>query len=83
MLECADGSFYVGITSDLPARFERHQSGRGGRFTSARLPVKLVYSAETNNLSEATTKEKWLKRQTREMKLKVMAEWSKVSPKRG
>jgi putative endonuclease len=82
MLECVDGSFYIGVTSNLPERLERHQTARGGRYTSARLPVKLVLSIETTDLAQAMAKEKWLKRQTRKMKLKMMAEWSAASPKR-
>jgi predicted GIY-YIG superfamily endonuclease len=83
MLECADGSFYIGVSSNLPSRLQRHETGRGPRYTSTRLPLKLVYAFETVDLAQAMAKEKWLKRQTREMKLKVMAEWSEASPKRG
>jgi putative endonuclease len=83
MLECADGSFYIGVSSNLPSRLQRHETGRGGRYTSTRLPLKLVYAFETVDLAQAMAKEKWLKHQTREMKLKIMAEWSEASPRRG
>ncbi|WP_353083172.1 GIY-YIG nuclease family protein [Tessaracoccus lapidicaptus] len=42
ILECADGSYYVGSTRDLDQRAWEHGIGSGSRFTAKRLPVKLV-----------------------------------------
>jgi putative endonuclease len=43
LLECADGSFYAGWTTD-PARRERqHNRGTGARYTRFHRPVRLVY----------------------------------------
>ena len=44
LLRCADGTFYAGYSSDLAAREARHNQGHGGRYTSGRLPVRMVYS---------------------------------------
>ncbi|THV09262.1 GIY-YIG nuclease family protein, partial [Nocardioides caeni] len=33
ILECADGSFYVGSTTDLTLRIEQHNSGYGSAYT--------------------------------------------------
>jgi hypothetical protein len=46
MLECADGSLYVGITrhEDLASRVWQHETGALGGYTSTRRPVKLVWS---------------------------------------
>lgn len=43
MLECKDGTFYTGYTTDLKSRFEKHNSGCGAKYTRGRIPVKLVY----------------------------------------
>jgi putative endonuclease len=46
ILECADGSYYTGWTTDLDRRVAAHNAGRGGRYTRSRRPVKLVYWEE-------------------------------------
>ncbi|WP_029251909.1 GIY-YIG nuclease family protein [Paraoerskovia marina] len=58
ILECADGSFYVGSTVDLPQRLAQHQSGDGAQYTRRRRPVRLVYSAEFDRVDEAYAWEK-------------------------
>ena len=58
ILECSDGSYYVGSTRDLEYRLSEHQSGKGAKFTSRRLPVKLVYSEEYERVVDAYTREK-------------------------
>jgi putative endonuclease len=58
ILECADGSYYVGSTKDIERRLWEHQSGLGAKYTSRRLPVILVYSEEYERVSDAFTREK-------------------------
>ncbi len=58
ILECADGSYYVGSTRNLDERVSQHMSGRGARYTSRRLPVKLVYAEEYDLVREAYFREK-------------------------
>ncbi|GAA3723887.1 GIY-YIG nuclease family protein [Gordonia hankookensis] len=58
ILECSDGSFYVGSTRNLDLRMEQHRSGQGARYTSRRLPVKLVYRQECESIGEAYALEK-------------------------
>ena len=43
ILECADGSYYTGWTTDPQRRVRQHNAGNGSRYTRARLPVRLVY----------------------------------------
>jgi len=45
-LKCADGSYYTGSSTDLRRRLAEHQSGFFKGYTSSRLPVQLVWSAE-------------------------------------
>jgi putative endonuclease len=58
ILECADSSYYVGSTWDLERRLEEHSSGAGAFYTSRRLPVRLVFSAEFDRIDEAYAFEK-------------------------
>ncbi|MBN2503336.1 MAG: GIY-YIG nuclease family protein [Anaerolineales bacterium] len=58
ILECADGSYYVGSTKNLDQRVMQHQSGKGSRYTSGRLPVKLVYGEEYDRVADAYQREK-------------------------
>jgi predicted GIY-YIG superfamily endonuclease len=58
ILECADGSYYVGSTKDLDQRMAQHLSGLGSRYTAGRLPVKLIYAEEYERISDAYNREK-------------------------
>ncbi len=58
ILECADGSFYVGSTRDVAARFDQHNSGLGAEYTRTRRPVELVYAAEFETIQEAYAAER-------------------------
>ncbi|SHJ73467.1 putative endonuclease [Maribacter aquivivus] len=67
ILECADNSFYTGITSNLTQRLESHQSGKyKDSYTSKRRPVNLVYYCELTDPNMAIETEKRIKK------------WSKV-----
>jgi putative endonuclease len=46
MLECGDGSLYVGVAKDPGQRVKRHNWGVGSRHTALRRPVKLVWQEE-------------------------------------
>ena len=58
ILECCDRSYYVGSTRDLENRLREHQEGSGAKYTSRRLPVKLVYSEEYDRVADAYYREK-------------------------
>jgi len=58
LLECADGSTYVGSTTNLERRLEQHRRGEGAAYTRRRLPVRLVYSQEFARIDEAYAMEK-------------------------
>ena len=42
VLECADGSYYTGVTNDLPRRLAAHGAGTASKYTRGRRPVRLV-----------------------------------------
>lgn len=58
ILECADGSYYVGSTRNLDGRLWQHQQGRGEEYTQRRLPVRLAYAHEFVRVADAFSMEK-------------------------
>ncbi|MHB8481343.1 MAG: GIY-YIG nuclease family protein [Nitrospiria bacterium] len=70
ILECRDGSYYTGITTDVDRRIHQHNLGRASRFTRGRLPVKLVYQEVCKNHSEALVGEIKMKSISRKEKEK-------------
>lgn len=69
ILECSDNTLYTGITNNLERRIQKHNSGKGARYTKGRAPVKLIKSFELNNKSEALKLEYKIKQLSREDKL--------------
>jgi len=71
LLECADGSYYTGWTTD-PARRERqHNQGSGAAYTRMHRPVKLVYVEEQPDRAAAMRREIAIKRYSHERKKKL------------
>ena len=62
LLECSDGSVYTGIAVDVQARFDKHVSGEGARYTRSRKPVRVLASFELADRSSASRAEYWVKR---------------------
>ena len=60
ILQCANGAYYVGSTTNLEQRLQEHQAGLGGKFTSQHLPVKLVYKEEFSSIELAFARERQL-----------------------
>jgi putative endonuclease len=73
ILRCSDGSYYVGSTSNLDARVESHQRGRGGHYTSRRQPVTLVWAGEFESISAAFAFEHQVKGWRRDKKEALIA----------
>ena len=69
ILECADGSYYVGITNDLNLRLAEHNNGVGARWTARRRPVKLRYAESHSGKSVARKREIEIKGWRREKKV--------------
>jgi putative endonuclease len=44
ILECSDGSLYMGITTNIIKRlYEHNTKDTGAKYTKARRPIKLLY----------------------------------------
>ncbi|MBI9020331.1 MAG: GIY-YIG nuclease family protein [Verrucomicrobia bacterium] len=68
ILECADCSYYVGITSDPKKRLALHNTGQAAVWTKMRRPVKYRYIEGCRSKSEARRRELELKGWRREKK---------------
>lgn len=73
MLECGDGSYYTGITTDIKRRVATHAAGKGGRYTRSRLPVRLIWNKAVKNVSMALKRERQIKSLTRVQKEKLVS----------
>ncbi len=74
ILECADGSLYVGSTNDLEKRVRQHnESKQGAHYTKIRRPVVLKYSEACDTLRIARARESEIKRWSRSKKLDLIA----------
>ena len=69
---CKNEELYTGYTIDIDKRVETHNSGKGAKYTKTRLPVKLVYSEQFENKSEALKLEYKIKSLSRIEKLKLI-----------
>lgn len=57
VLECADGTYYTGYTTDIKRRVSEHDDGDGAKYTRGRTPVELIYSERYESQSEAMARE--------------------------
>jgi len=68
IVECADGTFYTGYTTDVEPRLEEHNSGVGAKYTRGRYPVKLKYQESFKSRSRAQKREYQIKQLPRRKK---------------
>lgn len=72
IVECSDNTYYTGITNDIEKRVSKHNSGKGAKYTRNRGPVKLLWSVESENRSEASKLEYKIKKLKRIDKIKLI-----------
>lgn len=73
IVQCADGTYYTGWTNNLENRIRTHNSGKGSKYTRARLPVKLVYYETHATKSEAMKREYAIKQLSRREKQELIS----------
>lgn len=80
MLRCADGSFYVGCTTDLDGRLGHHQAGTYGGYTSRRRPVEMVWAEEFQHIDDAIAAERRVKGWSRAKKQAlIVGDWRTIT----
>ena len=70
--QCADGSLYTGMSTDVDRRIGEHNAGTGAKYTRSRGPVQEVYREECEDRSAALKREAAIKRLTRAQKLRLI-----------
>lgn len=83
ILRCADDTLYTGWTTDVAARVETHNKGKGAKYTGkrSRLPVVLVYQEECPEKIVALQRECAIKLMKRKAKLALIEKGSYTGPK--
>ena len=69
ILRCADGTLYTGIAPDVEKRLQKHNEGKGAKYTRGRTPVELVYQEEWPDRAQASRREYQIKQLSRAEKL--------------
>jgi putative endonuclease len=72
MLQCANGSFYTGYTTNVDKRVATHNAGKGARYTRAHLPVTLLASWSFPTKRDALRAEYAIKQLTRQQKVELI-----------
>lgn len=76
ILRCSDNTLYTGYTTDFYRRIIEHNSGKGAKYTSGRLPCSLVYLEEYDTKTDALKREYYIKhKMKREEKLNLINGW--------
>ena len=68
MVECSDGTYYTGWTTDPQRREKEHNAGHGAHYTRIRRPVRLVYVEQQPDRSAAQKRERVIKKLKRAKK---------------
>jgi predicted GIY-YIG superfamily endonuclease len=61
ILKCADGSYYVGCTTNLDERWGQHQAGTYPGYTATRRPLEMVWAEECQTVLQAIEIERQVK----------------------
>ena len=77
MVRCKDNTIYSGYAVDPYKREEVHNSGKGAKYTKARLPVKLVYFEEFDDKKEAMKREYQFKQYSHSEKEEMIKKFKK------
>lgn len=73
ILECEDGSYYIGSTSDVQRRYLQHVKGRGADYTKSHKPLRVAYTEEHATIGEAFKREKQLQKWSHAKKAALIA----------
>nr|WP_228546187.1 GIY-YIG nuclease family protein [Halegenticoccus tardaugens] len=74
IVECADGSYYTGYTTDPDRRVEAHNAGAGAKYTRGRTPVELIHVESYRSKSAAMSREYEIKALSRREKERLVGD---------
>lgn len=73
ILECSDGTYYVGSTNNLEKRLNQHNTSKSGaHYTKIRRPVILKYKETLPTFKESRQREAEIKRWNRQKKVALI-----------
>lgn len=72
VVECSDGTFYTGYTTDVTRRVADHDAGCGAKYTRGRTPVELRYTERFDSKSAAMSREYEIKQLSRAQKERLV-----------
>ena len=72
ILECADGTYYTGYTTDVERRVDEHNEGTAAKYTRGRTPVEVIYTETYDSQSAAMQREYAIKQLRRPAKEKLV-----------
>jgi len=72
VVECSDGTYYTGYTTNVERRVAEHNDGTGAKYTRGRRPVELVHVESFDSQSEAMQREHAIKQLRRGKKETVV-----------
>jgi putative endonuclease len=73
ILECSDGTLYIGSTNNLEKRLHQHNELKSGaHYTKIRRPVILKYKELSSTISSARKREAEIKKLSRVQKLELI-----------
>jgi len=79
VLECCDGSYYCGITTNMQQRLKQHNAGTASRYTRGRTPVTvLTRTPNCYSKSAALKLEHKIKKCPKHKKIEMMASITKA-----
>ena len=70
IIECKNGTYYTGVTTDITRRINQHNTGKGSKYVKryGGVPVTLQYIEEHPDRSSASKREFAIKKLTRAAK---------------
>ena len=80
IIQCADNSYYTGITNNIEKRMAQHNEGIDPRcYTYKRRPLKLVFQYRFTDVNQAIAFEKQVKGWSRKKKEAIINnQWDKL-----
>ena len=82
ILECEDGSFYTGISTNPEKRLKEHQGLKSGaKYTKAHKPIGIVYLETQVDRSAASKREYEIKQMTKAQKIELVQSYKKSASK--
>lgn len=77
ILQCRDGAYYTGFTSNLERRLKLHDSGQGAKYLRGKGPLKVVYVKAYTYYKNALHAERNIKKLARKQKEEMVKSYAK------